>query len=67
MLMIMIVINIHNMNTSKNETKHVAHNTQFCSKSILQHNYKKYKENKVGHKTCVNSLRYSINECKLKK
>ena len=51
--MIMIIINIHSMNTLNNKTKHDANDTQFCNWSFIQYKYRECKKDRVGHKTCV--------------
>ena len=37
-----------------NETKHVTKDTWFCNRSMIQYKYRVCKEDRVGHKTCVN-------------
>ena len=44
MLIIMKIINFHNMNTFNNETKHDANDTQFCNLSFMQYKYREYKK-----------------------
>jgi len=49
----MIIIDIHNMDKSKNKTKYIAKETLFCNRSVIQHTHEECKEDKVGYKTCL--------------
>ena len=55
-------LNIHNMNTLTNETKHGGNDTQFCNLSFIQYKYRECKKYRVGCKICVRASRYIINK-----